>query len=321
MTVFKIPYMASAVSDNWRRLARSMTGEHRRYLRFARYAPGLVLGLAAALAPILGCKDRGKESAARASEDTAALAQLVDRDVAEVERGLPVGAAKFTPIFAVGASDELRDPTVLKKKLLAVRRDVPDLVVAKSTFFALADDKGIALRNDLETDVMAGTNLGTLFPALAPALTGQYVETSGGFPQTKAHNDRDWIAAAPVKRADGSVGGLYLTGWTYRTFSRHLLETRKHDITESLRDAGLSGQMPILYIGVFDQDGVYMAPLTPPVDEEALAGLHLTAVTEHAPKGQASGTMNLTDRDFGWSAIRAPKLGPQAGIVVLRSEL
>jgi hypothetical protein len=288
-----------------------MNREH----RYSSLALALTLG---ALASLPGCRDRGKESAARASEDTAALAQLVVTDVGEVERGLPLGAAKFAPIFAPGASDELKDPSVLKKKLLAVRREIPDLVVAKSTFFALADDKGVALRNDLETDVMAGTNLVSLFPALAPALTGQYVETSGGFPQTKAHNDRDWVAATPVKRADGSVGGLYLTGWTYRTLSRHLQETRKHDITESLRDAGLNGQMPILYIGVFDQDGVYMAPLTPPVDEEALAGLHLVDRTANGP---ASGAMNLTDRDFGWSAIRAPKLGPQAGIVVLRSEL
>jgi hypothetical protein len=294
-----------------------MNGEHRSSFCFAGFA-GLTLfiGLAGALSE--GCKDRGKESAARANEDTLALAQLVNTDVGEVERGLPVGAAKFAAIFAPGASDELKDPSVLKKRLLATRREVPDLVVAKSTFFALADDKGVALRNDLETDVMAGTNLVTIFPALAPALGGQYVETSGGFPQTRAHNDRDWIAAAPVKRPDGSVGGLYLTGWTYRTFARHLEETRKRDLTEALRDAGRSGQMPILYIGVFDQDGVYMAPLTPPVDEEALATMKLSDKTAN---GQASGTLNLTDRDFGWSAIRAPKLGPQAGIVVLRSEL
>ncbi len=302
-----------------------MNGEHRSYLRLTpeTLRIGALAGALALLGSLLGvglggCKDRGKESAARANEDTTVLAQLVVTDVGEIERGLPVGAAKFSAMFAPGASDELKDPSVVKKKLLAVRREVPDLVVAKSTFFALADDKGIALRNDLETDVMAGSNLVAIFPALAPALQGQLVETSGGFPQTRQHNDRDWVAAAPVKRADGSVGGLYLTGWTYRTFARHLQESRKHDLTEALRDAGLNGQMPIEYIGIFDQDGVYMAPLTPPVDEEALATLKLS---DRTANGQASGVMNVTDRDFGWSAIRAPKLGPQAGIVVLRSEL
>ena len=299
-----------------------MNDEQRSYLRLT---PGFLRSAAAALLLVLpfatvlpACKDRGKESAARANDDTTALAQLVLTDVSEIERGLPLGAAKFAPLFAQGASDELKDPNVLKKQLIATRRQIPDLVVAKSTFFALADDKGVALRNDLETDVMAGTNLVSIFPALAPALQGTYVETSGGFPQTKKNNDRDWVAAAPVKRADGSVGGLYLTGWTYRTFARHLLEARKHDITEELRAAGKNGQMPIEYIGVFDQDGVYMAPLTPPVDEQALATLNLTAATA---SGQASGTLTLTDREFGWSAIRTPKLGPQAGVVVLRSEL
>ncbi len=306
-----------------------MNGEHRSYLRLTSESlrtaalagvPAVTLAVLVLAAGTLasGCKDRGKESAARANEDTTVLAQLVVTDVGEIERGLPLGAAKFAAMFAPGASDELKDPSVVKKKLLAVRREVPDLVVAKSTFFALADEKGIALRNDLETDVMAGSNLISIFPALAPALQGQFVETSGGFEQTRQHNDRDWVAAAPVKRADGSVGGLYLTGWTYRTFARHLLESRKHDLTEALRDAGLNGQMPIEYIGIFDQDGVYMAPLTPPVDEQALATLKLS---DRTANGQASGTMNVTDRDFGWSAIRAPKLGPQAGVVVLRSEL
>ena len=231
-----------------------MNDEQRSYLRLT---PGFLRLAAAALLLVLpfatvlpACKDRGKESAARANDDTTALAQLVLTDVSEIERGLPLGAAKFAPLFAQGASDELKDPNVLKKQLIATRRQIPDLVVAKSTFFALADDKGVALRNDLETDVMAGTNLVSIFPALAPALQGTYVETSGGFPQTKKNNDRDWVAAAPLKRADGSVGGLYLTGWTYRTFARHLLEARKHDITEELRAAGKNGQMPIEYIGV-----------------------------------------------------------------------
>ena len=109
-------------------------------------------------------------------------------------------------------------------------------------------------------------------------------------------------------RPDGSVGGLYLTGWTYRYFARHLQEARKHDLADALRDAGINGQMPIEYLGVFDKDGVYTAPLTPPVDEQALAALKLV---ERTATGQASGTLTLTDREFGWSAVRTPKLGPK----------
>ena len=40
---------------------------------------------------------------------------------------------------------------------MRVRRDVVDLNVAKSTFFALTDASGVAIRNDLEEDVDGGT--------------------------------------------------------------------------------------------------------------------------------------------------------------------
>ena len=131
----------------------------------------LALALAPASLAVGGCKDRGKESARRANEDTTALAALVERDVAEVERGLPEGATKFVAVLApvpAGASNEQKDPSALRQKLNRVRREVPDLVVAKSTFFALADDKGIALRNDLETDVMAGRTSSPSFPGSLP---------------------------------------------------------------------------------------------------------------------------------------------------------
>jgi hypothetical protein len=37
--------------------------------------------------------------------------------------------------------------------------------------------------------------------------------------------------------------------------------------------------------------------------------------------GPAQGTLSLTDRAFGWAAVRTPKLAPDTGVVVLRSEL
>ncbi len=53
--------------------------------------------------------------------------------------------------------------------LQKIQRDVSDLLVAKSTFVALVDDKGIAIRNNLEPDAMAGKDLFSLFPALKTA--------------------------------------------------------------------------------------------------------------------------------------------------------
>jgi hypothetical protein len=266
----------------------------------------------------LSCKDQAKESAARAAHDVADLATLVDKDVGEIERGLPDGAKRLAPLVANGA-DPKQDVAGVRKSLLRMRRDVIDLNIAKSTFFALADSNGLAIRNDLEEDVMAGQNLLSLFPALAKAKDG-YVTTTGTFPNasTKSGPDRDWIAALPLKREDGSAGALLVTGWTYRYFARHLQESLKDRLADRAKATGEEGKIPVFYVAVFDKSGVYSAPLTPQIDEVALQAQDLVAKTD---SGACQATLTITDRAFGYAAQRIPKLAPDTGIVVLRSEL
>ena len=268
-----------------------------------------------AAAATTACTDKAKLSAAQASAHVDALAALTDKDVSEVERGMPLGAAKLQALYA-RKGDPHQDLPAARTALLRMRRDVPDLTVAKSTFFALADDKGIAIRNDLEEDAMAGQNLVALFPDLARAEGGSYVATTGRFaglpPPTGP--DKDWIAAVPVKRDDGSVAGILVTGWTFRRFAHHLQETLKHDLQEEQAN----GKLPVLYVALFDRSGVYSAPLTPEVNDRTLADLDLPGKTAAGP---ARGTMTITDREFGYAARRTPKLGPDIGLVVLRSEL
>ncbi len=271
-------------------------------------APGLVFG---------GCKDKGKESAARAQENVTALVLLAQKDVEEVERGLPEGAKRMAPLVD---KREPLEPPVVRQRLQKTRREVPDLNVAKSTFFALADEKGVAVRNDLEVDTMAGQNLAQTFPDLTKALGGAYVETTGAFAGATGPQgpDRDWIAAAPIARSDGSIGGMLLTGWTYRRFAYHLQEQLKHDLGEALLKAKDTGKLPVLYVALFDKSGVYAAMQTPQVNEKALAGENLADKTA---SGGVQGVVTITEREFGYAAARAPKLGADVGIVVLRSEI
>jgi len=266
----------------------------------------------------LGCKDQAKESAARAATDASGLQALVDKDVGEVERGLPEGAKKLAVLVAKGA-DPHQDVAGVRRELQHMRRDVMDLSVAKSTFFALADPSGVAIRNDLEEDVMAGQNLFTVFPALSKAKDG-YVTTTGSFPNSTTKNgpDEDWIAGVPVKKEDGTTGAVLVTGWTYRYFARHLQESLKDRLNDEARKTGDEGKVPVFYVAVFDKTGVYPAPLTPAVNEKALGELELVA---KSAQGSATGTVTITDRPFGWAAVRTPKLAPDTGIVVLRSEL
>jgi hypothetical protein len=263
----------------------------------------------------IGCTDKAKTSEKEARGEIDAVVQIADKDAGEIERGLPAGAQKLAALWSKGA-DPHQDLPAVRAQLLKMRRDVPDLTVAKSTFFALADDKGIAIRNDLEEDAMAGKNLLAIFPDLAKAEAGSYVTTTGAFPGPPLPSgpDKDWIAAAPIKKDDGTVGGILVTGWTYRRFAYHLQEQLRHDLQEK---AG-NGQIPVLYVMVFDKTGAYGARATPAVNEKAMADLDLVSKTA---SGAASGTVEITDRGFGWAAARVAKLGADTGVLILRSEL
>jgi hypothetical protein len=271
----------------------------------------------ALLTSAVGCKDQAKVSASRAAQDATHLAALVDKDLGEVERGLPAGAKKLLTLVGSGA-DPRQDVAGVRRALLRVRKEVPDLDIAKSTFFALADPSGVAIRNDLEEDVMAGMNLVAIFPELAKAKDG-YVTTTGKFPgpPPKYGPDEDWVAATPVKRDDGTTSAIFLTGWAYRFFARHLQESLKDRLADEAKAGQNDGKMPVFYVAVFDKTGVYTAPLTPPVDEKALVEQDLVSKTAAGP---AQGTLSVTDRSFGWAAVRTPKMAPDTGVVVLRSE-
>jgi hypothetical protein len=285
-------------------------------------APTSIVVAAAALAglALAGCKDQGKVSAQKATEHATSLAALATKDVEEVERGLPLGAVEMNKLVYAKGADPRQDLPAVRSALRRIRNVVPDLLVAKSTFFALADDKGVAIRNDLEEDVMAGQNVVSVFPGLKKAEDGSFVTAVGRFPGPPGPHgpDRDWMAATPVKDDAGKVEGILLTGWTYRRFANHLQESLRHDLVQDTLKAGDNGKLPILYVAVFDKDGVYAAPQTPPVNEKALADADLVGKTTAGP---AQGVINITDRDFGFAAVRVPKLGPDTGVAVLRSEI
>jgi hypothetical protein len=291
-----------------------MNGRGVSWLALARENATIVATAAFALLSA-GCTDKGKLSEKEAGANVDAIVAIADADVGQIERGLPLGAGKLSSLWAKGG-DPRQDLRAIRSALARMRREVPDLTVAKSTFFAVADDKGIGIRNDLEEDAMAGTALLPLFPELAKAEAGSYVTTTGAFPGPPLPSgpDKDWLAAVPIKKEDGSVGGILFTGWTFRRFAYHLQEQLLHDLAEKQGNA----QLPVLYVMVFDKSGVYGAAQTPKVNEETIAGLNPVAQTA---AGRAHGTLTITDRDFGWVATRLPRLGPEIGVAVLRSEL
>jgi hypothetical protein len=276
--------------------------------------------LAAALG--LACSEPSKLSEKKAIGHVERLAQLADDDVEELRRGMPRGARALGPIWDAKA-DPVADPGSVRRALDRARNDDRDLAVAKSTFFALTDDKGGVLRSDQEPDQLAGKSLLAGYPGLEKVLAGEPAELRGSMPETmgaRTGSDEQWVTAAPVRNAKGVVRGMYASGWSMRRFAYHLEETLKHDlVTDALRAGESRTKQPLVYAFVFAGTKVYGAPVTPLLNAETLEGLGLLGKTEGGVTFHQ--TIEITGRGYGLAARRASKMGADVGVVVLRSEI
>lgn len=295
--------------------------------------PFRFLGLVAAAALLAGCKDRGKVAADYAKGHASLLAGVAAKEFAALERGVPEGGKKATVLFYAKGADPKSDPIGVRRDLLQVERAVPELLAAPTTFAALADESGLIIRNNLEMDAMAGVDLFRTYPALKQAASKPFVSEIQSFAQASdgkkngPDDARTFVSASRVPKDDGTLGGFYVTGWGLRTYAFHLREALLTELDPSHRTPTTSAApsaapssvvLPILYVALFDEAGVYTARGTPDADHDALRDLHLVEATEAGP---AAAAVEITGRDFGWAAVRIPAFGAKVGVVVLRSEI
>jgi hypothetical protein len=249
------------------------------------------------------------------------LAEAVKADTSEVRTGLPQGAKILSDLYS-GDANPKEDLDAARHGLSDARRKVQDLRVAKSTFFALAEPSGEVLRNDQEQDRMAGKNLFPGFPGLERAAGGDYVEMIGSMKEASGvgekRKDAQWVAAAPIRSASG-VAGLYVTGWSLSSYAYRLEFALRGQIRSGLgTDPNQTENEPLVYVFVVVGPDVYGAPPSPDVNRLAVADLDVIAKTQ----GEAtySSPLTITGRDFGVAARRAPDLGKDVALAVLRSE-
>lgn len=286
--------------------------------RFEPARRARLLPLALALACAIACKDTTKISLEKASSHVGFLVETIKKDVEEVRSGLPAGAAALGAAWKADAAIG-SDAKATQRALENARRTVQDLRVAKSTFFALADVNGVVIRNDQEQDRMAGHGLFESFPALAGAKSG-YLETAGSMPEAAGvrapRPDGQWVAGAPVS-VDGAPKGLYVTGWSWSSYAYHLeFALRSRIKSELMGNAG--AKEPLLYVYMVVGKSVYGAPVSPEVNMKAIADVDpLSHTTGDAVFSRA---LDVTGRSFGLAVRRAPALGPDVGVAVLRSE-
>lgn len=272
-------------------------------------------GVAALVLLLAGCDDHGKKSAELAREQVQYLADAAKEDLAQVRAGLPEGAKHLLPLVR----DAHPEPPSFEKASTALdkaRDKVPELRVAKSTFFALVGTDGVILRRDGKTDPMSGKSLFEFYPALREALTKDYVETMGSMPEAagvRGRSDAQWVAAVPVRDGERTLA-LYASGWSWSSYA-YRLETA---LRSKLLVAAQKGEkLPLVYVYVAVRDGVYGAPISPEVSAKRLADEKI--LEKSSAVDVFSTTLEIDGRWFGLASLRTSGLDDVA-IIVLRSE-
>lgn len=258
------------------------------------------------------CKRPATISASKAREHVELLVAAVRSDLEEVRKGLPEGARLVEPYLLEGKYEEPGESRAILDK---ARSKVQDLRVAKSTFFALADPRGIVIRSDQEHDSLSGKALFAAFPELKSALSGKYVETRGSLPEAsgvRGRKDGQWVAAIGIGEP-GNAKGLYVTGWSWSGYAYRL----ENQLRSSVRSADAEEKDPLVYVYVVVGGEVYGAPISPEVNARAVQNERFL---ERAKDLVLSEEREITGREFGIAFVRTPALGSDVGIAVLRSE-
>ena len=276
---------------------------------------GLLL-LAASVAFSFGCEDVGKKSAALAKGHVLMLAKAAKEDVLQVRRGLPEGAVQLSEVYQA-AFPEVPSAETARKALRQTRERIPDLSIAKSTFFAMTSPDGRVLRSDMATDDLAEKNIFTAFPELAQVGQKAYVETRGTMPEAagvRGRPDAQWVAGVPVK-VGADVRGAYVTGWSWSKYA-YRLETALRSAV--MGETAEGDKVPLLYVYVLVGGAAYGAPVAPVVNGKAISDQH---PLEHIAGDQVwAAPLEIEGRSFGVAVVRVTELGPDVAIAALRSE-
>jgi hypothetical protein len=264
----------------------------------------------------IACEHDGKASSKLASQQLAELVKASAEDVRELRAGMPLGAAEVDKLLPEKGLEDL-DPMVARETLNKARSRVQDLRVAKSTFFALVARSGTIVRSDGEQDRLVGKDVFVAFPELKAVLSGGYKETRGSMPEAagvRGRPDAQRVVAAAIGQG-GAVRGLYVSGWSWAAYAYRLENAAR----SSARAATEKGRkMPLIYAYVVVGPDVFGAPISPDVNLKAVKDLDLAQKTRAGAPFTTE--LELTGRVFGLAAVRAPELGEDAIIALLRSE-
>ena len=266
---------------------------------------------------LIACS-RGVETSVGATRQHAPyLVGIAATDTEELRRGLPEGAALLAGFYRAKTAPR-DDLSGVRTELDRARNKVIDLRVAKSTFFALVELDGTVLRTDREPDVMSGKNLFAAFPALRSAMDGKLSVCHGNMTEAsgvRGRTDGQLAMAVPVQ-LDGRIVGVYASGWSWSAYAYRLENALRSDIRSKLKND--NEKVPLVYVYIVVGKSVFGAPVSPEINAEAIR--KQSTLEKTSGESVFSTAVEITGRDFGLSVQRAPTLGDDVAIAVLRSE-
>jgi hypothetical protein len=261
----------------------------------------------------VGCDDRMKASAARAPSALEFMLPMLERDTAQIRRGLPPGAATLGKLLD---EDPGHDPEGLRRNLEKARVSVTELAIAKSTFFVFVNADGTVLRAEADPDLAAGGSLTKEIPDAKRIFAEPgLVEVFGsmhGLRGVERGGDLQWVVGHGVSTSKGARVGAFVTGWSYRKYADFLEGALRRHLVDTADDK--KRPAPLTYVFLARGDKAYGGAVTPDVDAEAVAKLGLPAKLGDELH---QSTLTVEGQTFALVARRIPSLDRDTVLVLL----
>jgi hypothetical protein len=271
----------------------------------------------ACLACLVACTRSVEKSVDQAKQHVASLVGVAAGDVEELQKGMPEGAIQLRALLQAKLAPK-DDLASVRQQLERARNHVQDLRVAKSTFFVVAERDGTILRGDREPDQLSGKNLFVAFPETRQSLDGKAVATRGEMAEAagvKGRRDGQFVVSVPIT-LEGAVGAVYASGWSWAAYAYRLQNALMSEVRT--RKKNEQEKEPLLYVYLVVDDAVHGAPTAPEVNAQAIG--QLSPLSKVNGDEVYSSPLEVTGREFGLAIKRAPSLGQNVAIAVLRSE-
>ena len=278
----------------------------------------VMLGLSVAFA---GCKDFKAEAARRAET------HMADH-VRDARAGIDQLTRTFVPVLeglAPSLTQSMTAHDIGGVRFALIGMQTEHTAAGSLSFFPTGfitavgpDGVAIARNTDEQSDLMRGTNMANLFPAIRDALGGHGTLGVGELPATPDQPSRAYlIATVPVHDAQNNVIGALAAGVSYGQLA--------HAVTTAVRVH--AGQEPVLWIGLERGGRVLPSGRDRDVPERWLVPAALIAQIPPGAATHMSGPNQMTTWTFveggqrGWAGALAavPQLA-DTRVLIYRSE-